>query len=123
MSTVQLTKDALNDLRQLDGRARQLVVKALKKLETEPNKRGAPLGSRATGNLTGFRKLVVGDRDYRIIYQVEPDETVTVIWVIARRSDDECYTLAVSRLQALPDQRLANLGQQLLDIGFGRTTR
>ncbi|MGH7748432.1 MAG: type II toxin-antitoxin system RelE family toxin, partial [Candidatus Dormibacteria bacterium] len=56
----------------------------------------------ASGNPTRFRKLVVGDRDWRIVYRVEPDGSVVVVWVIARRSDDEVYRLAMSRLRLHP---------------------
>ena len=99
MARVQLTDEAVEDLADLDGSPRRAVFKALKKLQTEPEQRGAPLGRRSGGNLTTFRKLVVGNRDYRIVYRVEPDGSVVVVWVIARRSDDEVYQLAVSRLR------------------------
>ena len=101
MARVVLTDDAKEDLRNLDGAARKLVAKKLKQLEDEPEKRGAPLGSRSSSNLTTFRKLVVGDRDYRIVYRVEPDGTVCVVWVIGRRSDNEVYQMALVRLKML----------------------
>jgi mRNA interferase RelE/StbE len=101
MARVVLTDDAKEDLRNLDGAARKLVAKKLKQLEDEPEKRGAPLGSRSSSNLTTFRKLVVGDRDYRIVYRVEPDGTVCVVWVIGRRSDNEVYQMALARLKML----------------------
>lgn len=97
---VVLTADAREDLRDLDGSARQVVAKALKKLEDEPEKRGQPLGSIEASNLTTFRKLVVGNRAYRVIYRVEADGTVCVVWVIGKRSDDEVYELAKARLEA-----------------------
>jgi len=101
MARVVLTDDAKEDLRNLDGAARKLVAKKLKQLEDEPEKRGAPLGSRSSSNLTTFRKLVVGDRDYRIVYRVEPDGTVCVVWVIGRSSDNEVYQMALARLKML----------------------
>ena len=101
MARVVLTDDAKDDLRNLDGAARKLVAKKLKQIEDEPEKRGAPLGSRSSSNLTTFRKLVVGDRDYRIVYWVEPDGTVCVVWVIGRRSDNEVYQMALARLKML----------------------
>lgn len=101
MARVVLTDDAKDDLRNLDGAARKLLAKKLKQLEDEPEKRGAPLGSRSSSNLTTFRKLVVGDRDYRIVYRVEPDGTVCVVWVIGRRSDNEVYQMALARLKML----------------------
>lgn len=99
MSNVKLIPEAKDDLLDLDRSTQVLVAKALKKLETDPEQRGAPLGSRKSGNLTNFRKLVVGNRAYRIIYRVESDGTIAVVWVIGKRADDECYAIAMSRLQ------------------------
>lgn len=115
MAKVQLTSDAREDLRDLDGSARQVVLKAIKKLEKEPEKRGLPLGSRQASNLTTFRKLVVGDREYRVVYRVEQDGTVVVVWVIGRRADNECYELALSRLRLHGDQELAAMATRLLE--------
>ncbi|WP_137724130.1 type II toxin-antitoxin system RelE family toxin [Prescottella subtropica] len=107
MARIELTDDAKDDLADLDKSAQKLVVKALRKLESEPSKRGQPLGSRASSDLTGFRKLVVGDRQCRIIYRVDADDTVVVIWVIAERADDKCYELAKSRLATWDNRPIA----------------
>ena len=114
MPRVQLTADAREDLRDLDGSARKAVLKAIRKLESEPEKRGQPLGSRQSSDLTTFRKLVVGDRDYRVIYRIEHDGTIVVVWVVGRRADNECYELALSRLRLLADPRLAGAAEQFL---------
>ncbi|HEY3409446.1 MAG TPA: type II toxin-antitoxin system RelE/ParE family toxin [Propionicimonas sp.] len=103
MAKVVLTGDAREDLRDLDGAARKVVLKAIAKLRDNPEMRGEPLGSRQTGNLTTFRKLVVGNRDYRVVFRVDPEGTVCVIWVIGRRVDEECYQLAMARLQLHAD--------------------
>ena len=116
MARVTLTEEARDDLHDLDGAARLLVLKALKKLETEPLQRGQPLGSRASGDLTSFRKLVVGNRDYRIVYRVERDGTVVVVWVIARRADSECYELALSRLLLHGNPAIRSLADSLEDV-------
>jgi mRNA interferase RelE/StbE len=99
MAVVRLTSEAKEDLRDLDGAERKIAAKGLKKLEDEPEKRGAPLGAGKKGDLSTFRKLVVGNRDYRIVYRVEPDGSVCVVWVIAKREDSVVYDLAVSRLK------------------------
>ncbi|MDQ1053133.1 type II toxin-antitoxin system RelE family toxin [Pseudarthrobacter sp. SORGH_AS 212] len=103
MAKVHLTDDAKEDLRDLDGAAKKLVFKALIKLEDQPEMRGQPLGSKKTGNLTGLRKLVVGDRDYRIVFRVEPNGDVCVVWVIGKRADDEVYEIAMARLKMQSD--------------------
>lgn len=116
MARVVLTDDAREDLRNLDGAARKLVAKKLKQLEDEPEKRGAPLGSRSSSNLSTFRKIVVGDRDYRIVYRVEPDGTVCVVWVIGNRADDEVYRMALARLQTARHELSADLTGLLNDV-------
>lgn len=98
MARVVLTDDAKDDLKDFDRSTQILLLRSLKKLETEPEKRGQPLGSRDTSNLTGLRKLVVGNRDYRIVYRVEIDGTVCVVWVLGRRADAEVYQIAKSRI-------------------------
>ncbi len=119
MARVVLTPAAKDDVCALDGAARKLVLKAMKKLEDHPESRGAPLGSRTGSNLTGFRKLVVGDRQHRIVYRVEADDSVCVIWVVGSRVDAECYDAARSRVvQYAKDPGLAATLMHLLDAAF-----
>jgi len=116
VATVKLTSAAKEDVRDLDGAARKKVLKAMRKLETEPEQRGQPLGSNAKGNLTSFRKLVVGDREFRIVYKIESDGEVVVVWVVGARADAECYDLAVSRLKLYAnDKVLAAELEELLE--------
>jgi len=119
VARVVLTPAAKDDVRALDGAARTLVLKSMKKLEDHPESRGAPLGSRQGSNLTGFRKLVVGDRQYRIVYRVEADGSVCVVWVVGSRVDAECYEAARSRVeQYAKDPGLAATLTHLLDAAF-----
>jgi mRNA interferase RelE/StbE len=113
MAKVKLTEDARDDFRDLDGSARRIVAAGLKKLETDPHLRGQPLGSRSGGDLTTFRKLVVGDRTYRIIYQIAPEGTVVVVWVIGKRADNEAYELAMARLRMHADANIRGLATSL----------
>jgi len=118
---VVLLPEARDDLEDLDGAARRIVLRGLLKLRSEPAQRGAPLGSRGPGNLTGLRKLVVGNRDYRIVYDVQEDGTIVVVWVIARRADDEVYRLAVARLETYTgDHQKRVILRQILDTAWGR---
>jgi mRNA interferase RelE/StbE len=73
------------------------------------------LASETSGDLTTFRKLVVGDRDYRIVYRIEHDGTVVVIWVIGRRVDEECHQLAIARLRLHSNRPLAEAVENLVD--------
>lgn len=116
MARVSLTEEAREDFHDLDGTSQRRVAKALKKLETDPHLRGQPLGSRAGGDLTTFRKLVVGDRDYRIIYRIDPDGSVVVVWVIGKRADGEAYELAMSRIRLHSDAAVRELAMSLEEI-------
>jgi mRNA interferase RelE/StbE len=76
-----------------------LFLKKLIRLEEIGKDAGPPLGR----GLTGWRKIVVGDRDWRIIFTMNPDETVATVWVIGDRNDGECYEDAQRRVRAVAD--------------------
>lgn len=116
---VELLPDAAEDLRDLDRDTQRKVFSALKKLQNEPGKRGQPLGSKSRGNLTSFRKLVVGKQELRIIYRVET-ETIVVVWVIAARADDHCYELAYARVQTHPNSDVRAQLAGALESTWGR---
>jgi mRNA interferase RelE/StbE len=113
---VQLTEEAREDFHDLDGAAQRIVGKGLRKLKTDPHLRGQPLGSRARGDLTTFRKLVVGNRVYRIVYRVESNNTVVVVWVIGARADNEVYELAMTRLRLHENPTVRGLAESLEEI-------
>jgi mRNA interferase RelE/StbE len=98
VAEVWLTRDAISDLEQLDGGVVQRVLKKMAILRTNPEA-GQPLGSKPASNLTGFRKLLVADRQYRVVYRVDKDGVVCGVWVVAGRVDNECYELALQRLR------------------------
>lgn len=102
MADITFLDEAIEDLENLDGSAQRLVLGKLRLLAEDPEA-GKPLGRTTTGNLTGFRKLVVGDRAYRIVYRIEDDGTVCVVWVIGPRADDRCYETTLERLRELGD--------------------
>lgn len=92
---VRLTAPALEDLERLLKKDPQIVRWALKKmilLERDPEA-GEPL----LGQLIGWRKLTVGDRDWRIVWRVTADDagTVTItiaeVWAIGARSEAAVY--------------------------------
>lgn len=103
MARVELTDDAKDDIRSLDRSVSTRILKDLGKLKTSPAARGAPLGSRNKGNLSGLRKLPVGPRKgYRAVFVADGD-TFAVVVVVAARADDECYELALARMRLLAD--------------------
>lgn len=92
---VRLTDDAVEDLHTLFKADPQIVRWALKKmiqLERDPNA-GAPL----LGGLIGYRKIAVGDRDWRVVWRVVQDDAgdfrveVAEVWAVGYRKDSEVY--------------------------------
>ena len=103
---VRLTDPAINDLEALKKSNRNALRWALKKLlllERDPQA-GRPLHK----ELQGWRKLTVGDRDWRIVWRVTFDDAGSVIvdvaevWAIGARSDDEVYKEMSARVASLP---------------------
>ena len=99
---VRLTSAAVDDLRDLFKADPQIVRWALKKmiqLERDPNA-GDPL----LGGLIGYRKIIVGDRDWRVVWRVEQDEVgeylieVAEVWAVGYRKDSEVYAEISQRI-------------------------
>lgn len=77
------------------------------------------MGSKPSGNPTGFRKLVVGRKAYRIIYLVQDDAEsgdleIVVVAVIAGRAENFAYALALSRLQVMAQREVADERERML---------
>jgi mRNA interferase RelE/StbE len=112
---VELSSDAVSDLgRYVTSGNIALFLAKLVRLEEVGKDAGVPLG----GGLVGWRKIVVGDRDWRIIFTMNPDETVATVWVIGDRADAECYEQAARRVAQLgKDQpEAASLATVMLDL-------
>jgi mRNA interferase RelE/StbE len=101
----RLTSPAVADLEHLLGVDPQIVRWALKKmllLERDPNA-GRPL----LGDLIGWRKLVIGDRDLRIVWRVTTDEAgnhvidIAEVWAVGARADAEVYAEMNGRIAVL----------------------
>ena len=95
---VELIPEAVEDLaRYATSGNLPLFFAKLVRLEEVGKEAGQPLG----GPLTGWRKIVVGDRDWRIIFTMNDDDSVARVWVIGDRADAECYDQATQRVAAL----------------------
>jgi mRNA interferase RelE/StbE len=112
---VELTNEALGDLERYvrSGNLDRFLAK-LVRLEEEGPQVGQPL----RGELHGFRKIVVGDRNWRIIFRANPEETIATVWVIGDRADSACYDEAAARVAALGQRRpeVASLAVAILRI-------
>jgi mRNA interferase RelE/StbE len=117
VAEVRFIDAAIEDLTRLSHDIRLRVFKKLLLLEKDPEA-GLPLG----GSLTGYRKLVVGNRDWRIVYRATQDGNVEIceVWVVGARSDDEVYREAAGRIASLPSNATTHaLAQVLGRLGYG----
>jgi mRNA interferase RelE/StbE len=128
---VRFIDAALSDLQQLIRKGDPQVVRwALRKcllLERNPEA-GEPL----RGPLAGYRKLAIGDRDWRIVWRVTHDDTgrrfvdVAEVWAVGARSDSQVYAEMQSRVATLAKSPatlpLAEVIELLGRIGTGQTT-
>lgn len=112
---VQFTPDARDDLRRYarSGNIR-LFLQKLVRLEEIGKAAGQPLGR----GLSGYYKIVVGDRDWRIIFTMDAGETVATVVVIGDRADSACYDQAQKRLAAMDPQttEIASLAAAMLEL-------
>jgi len=119
---VRLTEDAVADLHRLSKKDPQIVRTVFKKmllLERSTNA-GEPL----LGALIGFRKLVVGDRDWRIVWRVTADTNgtpildISEVWAVGVRSDSEIYEELKARVARIgDDSKLQPLKDVITQMG------
>ena len=113
---VWLTDPAVADLQRLDGAPLVWALKKMLLLETDPQA-GEPL----LGSLLGYRKLVVGNRDWRIVWRVSTDERgsltieVAEVWAFGARSGSEVYTEMAQRVASLGDTPVRRSLSAILD--------
>jgi len=71
------------------------------------------------GKDAGWRKIVVGDRDWRIIFTTDPDETVATVWAIGDRADDAVYEEARGRIATIAKTQphAASLAAVMFQLG------
>jgi mRNA interferase RelE/StbE len=112
---VEFIPDGVEDLRRYarSGNIRQFLQK-LVRLETVGKQAGLPLGH----GLSGYFKIVVGDRDWHIVFTVNADESVATVVVIGDRTDATCYEEALGRLALMRDQSTAavSLAAAMLEL-------
>jgi mRNA interferase RelE/StbE len=105
-TVVRFADDAVADLERMVRKGDPQVARwALKKcllLERDPE-----AGEGLRGPLVGYRKLTVGDRDWRVVWRVTHDDEgrpvvdVAEIWAMGPRSDSEVYEEMNSRVTTL----------------------
>jgi mRNA interferase RelE/StbE len=95
---VELIDEAVEDLaRYAHTDIFPRLLAKLIRLEEVGQDAGLPLG----GGLAGWRKIVVGDRNWRIVFATDPAQSVATVLVIGDRADAECYDEAARRVKAM----------------------
>jgi len=101
---VEFLDAAIDDLRRLHRKDPQIVRQVLKKcllIQRAPN-----AGEDLLGDLIGFRKLVVGNRTWRIVWRNKHGDNnaieVAEVWAVGVRKDGEVYKEIEQRLATLP---------------------
>ncbi|GGN98191.1 type II toxin-antitoxin system RelE family toxin [Microbispora bryophytorum] len=116
MSDVVFTAPAVDDLRRIGPDAAPKVLKKILLLLDNPEA-GYPLG----GELTGFRKLVVGRNTWRVVYRITDEKSIEIceVWAVGERADGEVYAEATSRVRAAGEGRpeVVQLGQIIERLG------
>ena len=96
---IEFLPDAQKDFDALDGSVRKEVAKRMDALAENPFL-GKPLGSKHGIDLTGFYKLYVAKKKYRIVYRLS-GKYIEVIGMIGigKRDKEEVYKLVARRLK------------------------
>lgn len=86
--------EAAQDLKDLDGSQRILVLKAIKKVQQNPlpvdeQGYGKPLGNHNGTDLAGLLKIKLRSVGLRVVYQLLRTESSMIVIVIGVRDDEE----------------------------------
>lgn len=129
MTEIVFTDAAIDDLRRIGPDAVPRVLKKILLLQ-ENVEAGYPLG----GELTGYRKLVVGRNTWRVVYRITETKAIEIceVWAIGARADADVYAEAMTRVRAAAESRpefasladlLERLGRMTADITVARPVR
>jgi len=98
---IEFIPDAEKDFDSLDGSIKKEVTKKIYVLAENPFL-GKPLGKKYGVDLTGFYKLYVAKKKYRIVYRLigKHIEVVEIVG-IGKRDKEEVYRLVARRVKRL----------------------
>jgi mRNA interferase RelE/StbE len=88
--------------------------KKLLEIEEHGAKAGEPLGK----DLVGWRKVTVGNRNWRIVFRVDAERAVATICVIGDREDAACYEEARRRAKLAENADATSLAESMMEL-FG----
>ena len=117
---VELLDEAVADLAdQAETGKQRLFSQKLIEIEKHGSQAGQPLGR----GLRGWRKLVVGDRNWRIVFRVDEQRGVATVCVIGDREDEACYHEAMKRVKELDNADANTLAEAMLELLGSRKER
>jgi mRNA interferase RelE/StbE len=94
---IEFIEEAASDYKDLDGSVKKKVDKKLEELSKNPSM-GEPLGNKFNVNLTGFYKIYIDNKNYRVVYRIINDEIEIIeIWGIGKRDKEEIYKIIGKR--------------------------
>jgi mRNA interferase RelE/StbE len=117
---VEIIDDAVADLAKHaeSGRLKAFFSKLLE-IEQKGSEAGEPLGR----DLVGWRKITVGNRDWRIVFRVDKREEVATVCVIGNREDAACYEEAKRRVDKVQNADAASLAESMMALFGSRKER
>ena len=117
---VELIDDAVADLAKHaeSGKLKAFFAKLLE-IEQKGPGAGEPLGR----DLVGWRKITVGNRDWRIVFRVDKREDAATVCVIGNREDAACYEEAKRRVDKAQDADAASLAESMMALFGSRKER
>ena len=90
---IKFIPEAAKEYRSLDGSIKKLVDEKMEDLEENPYL-GEALGNKNNIDLTGYYKIYVYKKIYRIVYRITDDERkieIIEIWGIGKKDKMEIY--------------------------------
>jgi len=95
---IKFIPEAAQDYKLLDGRIKKLVNKKIDKLKENPFL-GEALGNKNNIDLTGYYKIYIDKKLYRIVYRIIKNEIEIIeIWGIGKRDKMEIYKIIRKRI-------------------------
>lgn len=117
---VELLDDPVADLAKLaEGGKLKLFFRKLVEMEQKGLGAGEPLGR----DLVGWRKVTVGNRNWRIVFRVDREEEVATVCVIGDREDGVCYEEAKRRADKAQNNDAASLAESMMTLFGSRKER
>ena len=96
---IEFISEAAKDYKNLDGSIKIVVSKKIEELAKNPFL-GEKLGNKFNIDLSGFFKLYVAKKKYRIVYRLITPKEIEIIevWGIGKRDKEKIYKIIGRRL-------------------------